>query len=62
MEPEATGGAERDEPRAVGARWATPTGACCPRALDVHGNVVGAGDCCGCGFCLLLAGLIDDEA
>ena len=36
-------------------RYATPTKACCPRALRVDGSVEGSGDCLGCGFCLLIA-------
>ncbi|HWC68075.1 MAG TPA: hypothetical protein VG478_08425 [Acidimicrobiales bacterium] len=46
---------EPDGPR----RWATPTGEPCPRAQRLDGSVEGGGDCLGCGFCLLLAGLLD---
>ncbi len=40
-------------------RWATPTGDPCPRSLHLDGRVDGGGDCHGCGFCLLLAGLVE---
>jgi hypothetical protein len=40
-------------------RWVTPTGAPCPRSQRADGSTVGSGDCHGCGFCLLLAGLVD---
>jgi hypothetical protein len=43
-------------------RWSTPTGDPCPRTLRVDGSVVGTGDCTGCGFCLLLAALVDAPA
>ncbi len=40
-------------------RWATPTGDPCPRSQHMDGRVEGGGDCHGCGFCLLLAGLVE---
>ena len=40
-------------------RWRTPTGDPCPRSQHVDGRVEGGGDCHGCGFCLLLAGLVE---
>jgi hypothetical protein len=40
-------------------RWGTPTGDPCPRSVYLDGRVAGTGDCQGCGFCLLLAGLVD---
>ena len=40
-------------------RWGTPTGEPCPRSLRVDGSVEGTGDCVDCGFCLLLAGLVE---
>jgi hypothetical protein len=42
-------------------RWRTPTGQPCPRAQRVDGSLEGPADCHGCGFCLLLAGLVDAE-
>lgn len=36
-------------------RYATPTGAPCPRSLRIDGTVEGSGDCGACGCCLLLA-------
>jgi hypothetical protein len=54
-----------EEERDVGAtshRWATPTGAPCPRSLGVDGDVVASGDCHGCGFCLLVGGLLEPVA
>jgi hypothetical protein len=38
-------------------RFATPTGAPCPRAVTIDGRVEGSGACCACGMCLLLADL-----
>ena len=43
-------------------RWATPTGDPCPRSQHLDGRVDGGGDCHGCGFCLLLAGLVEPGA
>ncbi len=40
-------------------RWRTPTGDPCPRSQHMDGRVEGSGDCHGCGFCLLLAGLVE---
>jgi hypothetical protein len=41
-------------------RWRTPTGDPCPRSQHLDGRVdSGGGDCHGCGFCLLLAGLME---
>ena len=40
---------------ATASRWATPTGAPCPRSLGVDGTIVGCADCHGCGYCMLLA-------
>jgi len=40
-------------------RWGTPTGDPCPRSQHLDGRVEGTADCHGCGFCLLLAGLVD---
>jgi len=47
------------EPEGGNGRWKTPTGEPCPRAQRVDGRIDGGGDCHGCGFCLLLAGLVD---
>ena len=38
----------------VAARYQTPTGEPCPRAVRLDGTVEGAGACLGCGYCLLL--------
>ena len=43
-------------------RWGTPTGEPCPRWVRVDGRIEGSGDCQGCGFCLLLAGLVEFAA
>lgn len=43
-------------------RYATPTGAPCPRCLRIDGTVEGSGSCTGCGTCLLAGGLLDDPA
>ena len=40
-------------------RWWTPTGEPCPRTERLDGTLEGSGDCVGCGFCLLLAGIVD---
>ena len=40
-------------------RWGTPTGDPCPRLVHLDGRVEGTGECQDCGFCLLLAGLVD---
>ena len=40
-------------------RWHTPTGDPCPRSQHLDGRVDSGGDCHGCGFCLLLAGLVE---
>jgi hypothetical protein len=40
-------------------RWNTPTGDPCPRSVGWDGSIVGTGDCHGCGFCLLIAGLVE---
>jgi hypothetical protein len=47
------------EPECSPRQWRTPTGDPCPRTQRLDGTVDGAGDCHSCGFCLLLAGLID---
>lgn len=39
-------------------RYPTPTGEPCPRSLRLDGTVAGAAACHGCGYCLLLAGLV----
>lgn len=44
---------------ATSPRYATPTGAPCPRAVRVDGSVDGTGACFGCGTCLLFGGLVD---
>jgi hypothetical protein len=43
-------------------RWRTPTGQPCPRSQRLDGGVEGTGDCLGCGFCLLIAGLVEFPA
>jgi hypothetical protein len=40
-------------------RWQTPTGEPCPRVVRVDGTLEGSGDCVGCGFCHLIAGLVE---
>jgi hypothetical protein len=40
-------------------RWGTPTGEPCPRSQHMDGRVEGSGNCHSCGFCLLLAGLVE---
>jgi hypothetical protein len=47
------------EPEGRRDRWRTPTGEPCPRNVRVDGTIEGTGDCLGCGFCLLIAGLVD---
>lgn len=42
------------EPAAAVDRFQTPTGAPCPRTLRPDGTVEGSGDCCACGYCVLL--------
>ena len=43
-------------------RWGTPTGDPCPRLVHMDGRVEGTGECQACGFCLLLAGLVEFPA
>lgn len=43
----------------MGHRYATPTGAPCPRVVRVDGTVLGSGACLGCGTCLLFGGLVE---
>ena len=40
-------------------QWWTPTGEPCPRIQRLDGTLEGSGDCVSCGFCLLLAGLVE---
>ena len=40
-------------------RWHTPTGEPCPRAERLDGTIDGTADCLCCGFCLLLADLVE---
>ena len=35
-------------------RFITPTGTPCPRAVRLDGTVEGSGNCCDCGYCMLL--------
>jgi hypothetical protein len=47
------------EPENPHRPWQTPTGDPCPRTLRIDGTVDTTGDCLGCGFCLLIAGLVE---
>jgi hypothetical protein len=49
-----TSASERERPAEGQTRYRTPTGRPCPRTLRMDGSVEAGGDCCSCGYCVLL--------